>query len=54
MGTRPGGAQLLTQAKRSHAIVVAARLDRLFRSVADAASTIADFDRRGIELVAIA
>jgi DNA invertase Pin-like site-specific DNA recombinase len=31
------------------AVVVVARLDRLFRSVADAALTIADFDRRGVE-----
>jgi DNA invertase Pin-like site-specific DNA recombinase len=31
-----------------------AKLDRLFRSVADAASVIADFDKKGIELVAIA
>jgi DNA invertase Pin-like site-specific DNA recombinase len=35
-------------------VVVVARLDRLFRSVADAASVIADFDKKGIELVAIA
>jgi DNA invertase Pin-like site-specific DNA recombinase len=33
---------------------VVAKFDRLFRSVADAAQTIADFDKRGIELVAIA
>ena len=30
-----------------------AKLDRLFRSVADAASVIADFDRKGIQLVSI-
>jgi DNA invertase Pin-like site-specific DNA recombinase len=34
-------------------VVVVARLDRLFRSVADAAQTICEFDRHGIELVAI-
>ncbi len=34
--------------------VVAAKLDRLFRSVADAANTIADWDRRGVKLVALA
>jgi len=31
-----------------------AKFDRLFRSVADAAQSIVDFDRMGIELVAIA
>ena len=30
------------------------RLDRLFRNVADAASVIADFDKKSIQLVAIA
>jgi DNA invertase Pin-like site-specific DNA recombinase len=35
-------------------VVVVARPERLFRSVAHAAQTIADFDRFGIELVAIA
>jgi DNA invertase Pin-like site-specific DNA recombinase len=34
-------------------VVVVAKLDRLFRSVADAAQTITSFDRYGIELVAI-
>jgi DNA invertase Pin-like site-specific DNA recombinase len=34
--------------------VVVAKLDRLFRSVADAANVIDDFDKRGIRLVAIA
>jgi site-specific DNA recombinase len=34
-------------------VVVVAKLDRLFRSVADAAQTIADFDKKGIEMVAI-
>jgi DNA invertase Pin-like site-specific DNA recombinase len=33
---------------------VVAKFDRLFRSVADAAQTIADFDKKGIELAAIA
>jgi DNA invertase Pin-like site-specific DNA recombinase len=35
-------------------MVVVAKFDRLFRSVADAAQTIVDFDRMGIELVSIA
>src|SRR5262249_40481249 len=53
LGTRPSGTRLLAEAKRSRGIVVVARLDRLFRSVADAAQTIASFDKLGIELVAI-
>ena len=52
--SRPAGNRLLAEARRSRSVVVVARLDRLFRSVADAAQTIADFDRFGIELVAIA
>src|SRR5262249_38605993 len=36
------------------AVVVVAKLDRLFRSVADAANVIDDFDKKGIRLVAIA
>ena len=43
----------MAEAKRSRGIVVVARLDRLFRSVADAAQTIASFDKLGIELVAV-
>jgi DNA invertase Pin-like site-specific DNA recombinase len=35
-------------------VVVVAKLDRLFRSVADAANVIAEFDKKGIELIAIA
>jgi DNA invertase Pin-like site-specific DNA recombinase len=51
---RPAGSRLLTAAKKRKAVVVVAKLDRLFRSVADAANVIADFDKRGIQLVAIA
>jgi DNA invertase Pin-like site-specific DNA recombinase len=54
LSTRPAGARLLAMARKSKAVVVVAKFDRLFRSVADAANTIADFDRKGIELVAIA
>jgi DNA invertase Pin-like site-specific DNA recombinase len=54
LASRPAGRQLLATAKKSTAIVVVAKLDRLFRSVADAASVIADFDKKGIPLVAIA
>jgi DNA invertase Pin-like site-specific DNA recombinase len=54
LATRQAGSRLLAEARRTRSVVVVARLDRLFRSVADAAKTIADFDRLGIELVAIA
>src|SRR6266550_1373359 len=54
LNARPGGARLLQAARRLRPVVVVARLDRLFRSVADAAQTIADLGRRGSELVAIA
>src|SRR6185437_13967939 len=40
--------------RRGKVVVIVAKLDRLFRSVADAASVIDDFDKKGIELVAIA
>jgi DNA invertase Pin-like site-specific DNA recombinase len=52
--SRPAGYRLLAAARKGKAVVVVAKFDRLFRSVADAATTIADFDRKGIELVAIA
>jgi DNA invertase Pin-like site-specific DNA recombinase len=51
---RPAGGQLLAAAQKSKAVVVVAKLDRLFRSVADAASVIADVDKKGIRLVSIA
>lgn len=54
LSSRPGGLRLLAAVRRTRAVVVVAKLDRLFRSVADAATTIADFDRKGIGLVAIA
>src|SRR5262249_55914494 len=54
LATRPAGAQLMAEAKKNKPVLVVAKFDRLFRSVADAAQTIADFDKRGIELVAIA
>jgi DNA invertase Pin-like site-specific DNA recombinase len=53
LGNRPAGARLLAEARKAKAVVVVAKLDRLFRSVADAAQTITSFDRFGIELVAI-
>jgi len=54
LGTRLAGAELLSKLRKTKAVVVVAKFDRLFRSVADAAQSIADFNRRGIELVAIA
>src|SRR5690349_10984984 len=54
LASRPAGSQLLAAAKKGKAVVVVAKLDRLFRSVADAATVIADFDKKGIPLVAIA
>jgi DNA invertase Pin-like site-specific DNA recombinase len=54
LGTRPAGSRLLAEAKKNKPILVVAKFDRLFRSVADAAQTIVDFDKKGIELVAIA
>jgi site-specific DNA recombinase len=53
LSSRPAGSRLLNAARRGKVVVVA-KLDRLFRSVADAAGVIADFDKKGIELVAIA
>jgi len=54
LASRPAGSQLLAAAIKSKTPVVVAKLDRLFRSVADAANVIADFDKKGIQLVAIA
>ena len=54
LANRKAGAELLADARRTKPVVVVARLDRLFRSVADAAQTIVDFDKRGIELVSLA
>lgn len=54
LGERPAGQQMLATIKRRPALIIAAKLDRLFRSVADAATTITDFGKRDIELVCIA
>ena len=51
LASRPAGSGLLAAAKKGKAVVVVAKLDRLFRSVADAANVIADFDKKGIQLV---
>ena len=54
LASRPAGNKLLAAAKNSKALVIVSKLDRLFRSVADAAIVIADFDKKGIQLVSIA
>src|SRR5262249_1421297 len=54
LASRPAGGKLLAAANKSKALVIVAKLDRLFRSVADAANVIADFDKKGIQLVSIA
>jgi DNA invertase Pin-like site-specific DNA recombinase len=53
LASRPAGSKLLAAAKKGKVLVIVAKLDRLFRSVADAATVIAEFDRKGIQLVAI-
>src|SRR5262249_33884437 len=53
LASRPAGGRLLAEARRIKPVVVVAKLDRHFRSVADAGQTIISFDRYGIELVAI-
>jgi hypothetical protein len=53
LSSRPAGSRLINAARRGKVVVVA-KLDRLFRSVADVANVIAEFDKKGIELIAIA
>src|SRR5215468_11114231 len=53
LASRPAGSRLLAAANKSKALVIVAKLDRLFRFVADAATVIADFDKKSIQLVAI-
>jgi DNA invertase Pin-like site-specific DNA recombinase len=50
---RPNG-QAMCNALKSGDIVVCSRLDRLFRSVSDAATTMDDWAKKGITLVSIA
>jgi DNA invertase Pin-like site-specific DNA recombinase len=54
LSSRPSGSRLLLNAAHRDKVVVVAKLDRLFRSVEEAASVIADLDKKGIELAAIA
>jgi DNA invertase Pin-like site-specific DNA recombinase len=52
LASRPAGSQLLAAVYKSKALVIVAKLDRLFRSVAGAAHVITDFDKKSIRLVA--
>lgn len=49
LSTRPQGSALLAALKPGD-VVVALRLDRMFRDVGDAAATLADLKRRGVRL----
>ena len=53
LASRPAGSQLLAAANKTKAFVIVAKLDRLFRSVADAANVIADIEKKGIRLIAM-
>jgi DNA invertase Pin-like site-specific DNA recombinase len=53
LASRPAGSRLLAAANKGKVVVVVAKLHRLFRSVADASNVIADFDRKGKDLVSI-
>ena len=53
LASRHAGSQLLAAAHQTKALVIVAKLDRLFRSVPDAATVIADFDKKGIRLVVL-
>ena len=43
LATRPAGSKLLASAMKGKSLGVVAKLDRLFRSVADAANVIAEY-----------
>ena len=47
LSSRPAGSRLINAARRGKDVVVA-KLDRLFRSVADAANVIAEFDKSAV------
>lgn len=52
LSKRPAGAAMC-QALRPGDVVIAAKMDRAFRSAADALTTAADFKRRGIALILV-
>jgi putative DNA-invertase from lambdoid prophage Rac len=49
LGARPEGSKLLATAKRGD-VIVALKLDRMFRNTADALATVADLNGRGVKL----
>jgi hypothetical protein len=49
LSTRPAGSLLMAEARKNKPILIVAKFDRLFRSVADAAQTIVDFASPVIE-----
>ena len=54
LSSRPAGTELLAIARKSKPVIVVAKFDRLFRSVADAAQMIVWLDYLSIELMTIA
>jgi DNA invertase Pin-like site-specific DNA recombinase len=54
LATRPAGSRLLAEAKRTKAAIVIAKLDRAFRSVSDATTTINTLDKAGVAIVSLA
>jgi DNA invertase Pin-like site-specific DNA recombinase len=54
LGTRPAGSRLLADARRSKPIIVVSKMDRAFRSVADACDTIHRLDKLGVAIVSLA
>jgi site-specific DNA recombinase len=54
LATRPEGSRLLAEAKRSKRAIVIAKLDRAFRSVSDATTTINSLDKVGVAIVSLA
>lgn len=52
LAKRPAGSRLVTEAEAGDT-VVASKLDRLFRSAADALNTAEDFKARGIDLILV-
>ncbi|HMF12054.1 MAG TPA: recombinase family protein [Gemmataceae bacterium] len=49
LASRTAGSQLLAAVRKRKAVVIVAKLNRLFRSAADAPTVIADFDKKGIQ-----
>jgi len=54
LSDRPAGSRLLADLKKAKAVIIVAKLDRAFRSVADATSTIMKLDKKGVSIVSLA